>query len=297
MSATRSTRTPLVSTVVPTTGRCELRRAVRSIASQTVLTEIIVAVDRPSALGTVIDLVDGIDCVVVSTEGAVGSSAARNLGIDHARGEYIAFCDDDDWWEPGKLAQQLDANRRAADPSNSVVTCPMVFHRHDGRDEILPRRPPRAGERIGDYLVSRPDLRFGDGTIQTSCLLVPTELMRSTRWNDSLRLHEDWDLAIRLIEDRGAQLVTSTSPAAHVQQGSADSLSAAADWHESLRWLALHGARLSSTAYGDFLAVQVVRSALARKDWKGAARGLRWTLRHSPHLAALAVCGLGVVGR
>jgi hypothetical protein len=57
MSATGDARTPLVSTVIPTTGRCELRRAIRSIADQTVPTEIILALDRPSALGLVMDLV------------------------------------------------------------------------------------------------------------------------------------------------------------------------------------------------------------------------------------------------
>ena len=288
---------PLVTAVIPTTGRVELRRAVRSIANQTVATEIILALDRPSELGMVMDLVDGIDCEILVTAGAVGSSAARNVGVDHARGDYIAFCDDDDWWEPDKLARQLDVSRRATDASRCVVTCPMVFHRRGGQQEVLPRRPPRRGEGIGDYLVSRPHLKFGDGAIQTSCLLVATELMRRTRWDESLRLHEDWDLAIRLIEDQGAQLMTISGPAAHVQQGSGGSLSAASDWRESLRWLELHGGRLSSTAYGDFLAVQVLRSALAKRDWKGAARALRRTVRRSPHLAALAVSGLGLVGR
>ncbi len=44
---------------------------------------------------------------IIHTEQNGGAGIARNIGIAIAQGQYIAFCDSDDWWYPTKLEEQL----------------------------------------------------------------------------------------------------------------------------------------------------------------------------------------------
>lgn len=65
-------------------------------------------------------------------------SAARNLGVAHAKAEWIAFLDDDDIWLPHKLERQMaEAERTGADLVCSDYVC------FGGRDVgvIRPRLP------------------------------------------------------------------------------------------------------------------------------------------------------------
>ena len=67
-----------------------------------------------------------------------GMSASRNLGVEHARGEYIALLDADDVWLPEKLSRQvaiLDSWPEAA----MVYGATLYWYSWTGKDEDLDR--------------------------------------------------------------------------------------------------------------------------------------------------------------
>ncbi|AVP70177.1 glycosyltransferase family 2 protein [Prescottella equi] len=285
-----------VSVVIPTIGRDHLRRAVESAAVQDVETEILVVLDRPAKAAAVRLLLDGLDYRLVQTSGSRGASAARNIGLSEASGTHVAYLDDDDWWERGKLRSQLDAVGGAATDGHVCVTASR-FHREDGSVIVVPGRPYEQGANIADYVVTRDEIRFGRGFMQTSSVLGTRALMSRFRWDESLNRHEDWDLMIRILDEPGVTFHMVTEPLVHVVQGSTGSLSKEPDWQNSLAWFDRHRGRMGTRARGDFLSVQVLRSALAARSREGSTRAVRELVRTRPHAAAVVVGLFGLIGR
>lgn len=102
MSTTTDGSPGLISVIIPTIGRPALRRAIDSVRAQEVPVEIIVVNDAGVELEE--QLIGGDDVRVVATAGREGPSAARNLGLRLAQGDFVALLDDDDTWLEGHLA-------------------------------------------------------------------------------------------------------------------------------------------------------------------------------------------------
>ena len=100
---------PRVSVVIPTFNRATLvERAIDSVLGQTHSAFEIIVVDDGSTDNTSATLRNKYsDKLVVFQQSNRGVSAARNVGIAHATGNWIALLDSDDEWLPSKLAQQL----------------------------------------------------------------------------------------------------------------------------------------------------------------------------------------------
>jgi glycosyltransferase involved in cell wall biosynthesis len=101
---------PLISVVVPVfNGTPYLREALESAVQQDYPTYELIVVDDGSTDGST-GIADSfgplLHCI---RQPNAGTAAARNRGIQAARGEFLAFLDQDDLWLPKKLSLQIEA--------------------------------------------------------------------------------------------------------------------------------------------------------------------------------------------
>ncbi|WP_081420444.1 glycosyltransferase family 2 protein [Pseudoxanthomonas sp. Root630] len=108
---TPDTDAPLVSVVMPVyNAEATMVRSIESVLGQSHRQVELILVNDGSRDGsaTIMDAYAARDArVVVVHQANGGVAAARNRGLQEARGTHVAFLDSDDWWDPDKLALQL----------------------------------------------------------------------------------------------------------------------------------------------------------------------------------------------
>ena len=109
-----------------------IRKALETVCAQTYRDyEIIVVNDGSTDDSAVVaesylQHAEGICYTIISQDNA-GVAAARNRGVKHASGQYMAFLDADDWWEPDYLARM--AELIADYPQAGVYGCNYVYYK------------------------------------------------------------------------------------------------------------------------------------------------------------------------
>jgi len=185
---------PLVTAVITTYNRPSyLREAVLSVREQTYDAIELVVVDdhsRDPAEATVDELdLTGLSSVqCVRHDQNRGANAARNTGLDHASGDYVAFLDDDDRWVPEKVERQVEAFRTADEDVGVVYTGRETVGR-DGREVIVPSAVE--GEMTKALLC-----RNVVGTL--SVIMVRTDVATAVRFDEAFPAWADLEWYIRL---------------------------------------------------------------------------------------------------
>jgi glycosyltransferase involved in cell wall biosynthesis len=105
---------PLVSVILPVYNRAGwVARAICSVLSQTYQHFELLVIDDGSTDGTPQVLQSFGSHITILKQSHAGAEAARNLGLEHARGEFVAFIDSDDLWYADRLSSQLPLFSRA----------------------------------------------------------------------------------------------------------------------------------------------------------------------------------------
>lgn len=199
---------PTVSVVIPTYNRAEaVRRAVDSVLAQTLDDLEVIVVDDAST-DSVCDTVEGYDdprLRLFRHETNRGGSAARNTGIEHARGEYVAFLDSDDEWHPEKLERQVDCLRsRSAEWVAAYCGFERVRHGEYRRVRELLSSVVSPHERVGleggAELIDDSLLLNGVSTGGMSTVIATREVVEAMGGFDaSFERRQDWEFRLRLL--------------------------------------------------------------------------------------------------
>jgi glycosyltransferase involved in cell wall biosynthesis len=188
-----------ISVIIPSSGRgSSCRASISSALGQTLPPlEVIVVVDGdPDGYGDLLaDLAD--DRVrVLWLDRHEGPSGARNAGVRAARGQIVAFLDDDDVWLPHKLQRQVATIAAVRSGHEEFVSSTAVIAvSPSGRADRWPGRDPLPRESVADFLVGLGRRTRRNRVLQTSTFVASAELARRTPMHGAT--YEDWEWLIR----------------------------------------------------------------------------------------------------
>jgi glycosyltransferase involved in cell wall biosynthesis len=195
---------PKVSVVIPTYDRAaKVQRAVESVLAQTMKDIEVVVVDDGSSDNTAEVLStafrDRIRYLVQTNQGA---SVARNRGVEEAHGEWIAFLDSDDRWEPDKLEAQFKALEKFAE-CGACYTDTRLFNYPENRTlfQLAEANYAHQGSEGINTEVLRLLVRPGGAgmVVHLSSLLARRDLIRKTGGFDPKLLYsQDSEFMFRL---------------------------------------------------------------------------------------------------
>ncbi len=176
----------LVSVIIPTYNRASLiKRSIMSVLNQTYNNLELIIVDDGSTDNTE-EIVKSIkdERIVYIKQPNKGACAARNNGIDYAKGEYIAFQDSDDVWHINKLERQLEALRKT---EADIVFCVNVSY-YNGKARV-----PNPIHKNGFIPKDMPPIWIG-----TQTFLGKNVIFKDNKFDEEVKRWQDFEFLVRI---------------------------------------------------------------------------------------------------
>lgn len=182
-----------VSIIMPyyNAAKC-IKETVGAIIAQTYKDWELIIVDDCSPAPDTKDVLNDITALdtrirVLRTPRNGGAGMARNVGIEAAEGQYLAFCDSDDWWYPTKLEEQL----RFMHENGYPFTCTWYED---------------ANENLETYYTMKQSERQTYKSMISGCnvgtpgVMIDTKVL-GKKYMPNLRRAEDWGLWMMYLRD------------------------------------------------------------------------------------------------
>lgn len=276
---------PAVSVIVPCYNvERFVAQALESVRQQTMLSFEVLVIDDGSTDATrerVLEVCAADTRFRLITKLNGGVSSARNLGLDAARGRFIAFLDADDYWQPEKLAKHLAHFERH--PAVAVSYCATQFVDPEGH--LLHVRVPQLHNLDDYYLYCRNPLTNG------SVGVFRQEIFQKHRFDEAKPRNNDVDCWLRIaFTEPGKWLFEGIPETLTYYRVTPASLSTAAQahlsacqdtWAKSRTYAPAIAARYAGLAEA-FQLRFYARRAVAECDMSASRRYIFSALRSSP---------------
>ena len=186
-----SSSQPLVSIILPVyNGAQMVCAALESAFAQTFQDFEIIAIDDGSTDDSAQILGSFEPRIRVLNQKNGGASKARNLGIESARGEWVAFLDADDIWEPQKLEKQVELMRQNPKTGVSFSECLYFDENREWNADFGARVPAMSA--IFEAMLSEHFIAMSSVMVRRECF------QKVGVFDESLVGCEDYNLFLRL---------------------------------------------------------------------------------------------------
>lgn len=251
--------TPKISVIIPTKNReASLLRCLDSVFSQTLKPFEVIVVDDGSSIKTSEFVLKKFpETKFIENKQSGGGAVARNQGANAAQGDFLAFIDSDDEWLPGHLEGKLEVlNHTKAD--GVFGTFYLIKGKHE--EEIFFESNIFKDSNIGNAIlnIKRFDAR-------TSTFVFRKEAFNKVKFDENLKKHQDWDLAINF--DGKYKFVLDKNPSVKifVEQGE-DRMSQKLQHKSSFYFIDKNSKYIEANNIFMFCLKQIMRSQIAKES-------------------------------
>lgn len=184
----------MVSAIITTHNRIDvLPRAINSVLSQTYNDIELIVVSDGSTDGTneyMKSYEQDNRVRYISYSPGHGGNYARNQGILNAKGEFLAFLDDDDEWLPEKIAKQVAVLNENPEAGLVYTAVRSIYVNEGIAYNFFPECEGDLSKRI----------LIGNCIGTTSCVMVRRELVADELFDEELKAMQDHEMWIRLCQ-------------------------------------------------------------------------------------------------